>query len=278
MNVLTDTLRGLVRRRLWPVALLLIAAGAAVPTVLTKHPVATPAPALPATASSAPSADSVFVSAAGDDQGDSGRHVIGSRKDPFAPAPLPKAKHHKTAKKSSATATATPTPAPAPAPAPATSGGGGSTTTPPVSTPPVAPAPAPARVVFPKDSLSVRFGTSSTARRTLQVRQTLPSNSNPVLVYMGLEDGGKTAVFMVGSDVTSLQGDGRCAPAGTTCDTLRLKAGDTEFVSVAGAQYELDLVKVHHTKKSRLGKAGTTTPTGVTARAGRRTPRPHVQF
>jgi hypothetical protein len=279
MNVLTDTWRGLVRRRLWPVALLLIAAVAAVPILLSKRPVSNAAPASvpPATGATAStgSGETVFVSAAPEAQGSGRRHVIGARKDPFAPAPLPKPKKHAKASKSSASATATPTPEPS-SPAPS------STPAPTTPTPPVssAPAPAPLRVVYAKDSLSVRFGPTSAdpIARTLNRRHALPSTFNPLLVYMGLEDNGKTAVFMVGSDVTKLEGDGRCEPDLATCDTLRLKAGETEFVSTNSAQYELDLVKIHHTTQSRLGKPGTTTPTGVSARASRRAPRRHVHF
>src|SRR3712207_621560 len=38
MNVITDTLRQIVRRKLWPVALVLLGALAAVPLVLAKEP------------------------------------------------------------------------------------------------------------------------------------------------------------------------------------------------------------------------------------------------
>ena len=38
MNLITDTLQGLVRRKLWPVALLLVGALVAVPLVLAKTP------------------------------------------------------------------------------------------------------------------------------------------------------------------------------------------------------------------------------------------------
>src|SRR3954470_15161253 len=60
MNVITDTLRQLVRRKLWPVALVLVGALAAVPLVLAKQP--EPLPPGPA-ANKVESTPESFVSA-----------------------------------------------------------------------------------------------------------------------------------------------------------------------------------------------------------------------
>src|SRR5205823_4240505 len=126
MNALTDTFRGLVRRRLWPVAVLLIAALAAVPTLLSKDPAPAPvAPAAPVTGAAAPAsaAQTALVAAGDDSQSGHRRYVLGAKKDPFAPAPLPKVKHHKkAAHKTKAASDATPA-----------SGGGSDSSTPPVS-------------------------------------------------------------------------------------------------------------------------------------------------
>ncbi|HEY7074568.1 MAG TPA: hypothetical protein VH418_04340 [Solirubrobacteraceae bacterium] len=263
MNVLTDTFRGLIRRRLWPLAVLLLAALAAVPMLLAKDPAPAPAPATPVTgaAAAAPSAQTALVSAGDDAQAGRRRYVLGAKKDPFAPAPLPKAKKHRKQKTAAAAAT----------PAPSEGSGSASGGTPPASSAPV-PVPAPAAPSYPANSLTVRFGSTSgtPTERTLQVEHALPSTNNPVLVYMGLQDGGKTAVFMVGADVTQLEGDGRCTPDAKTCDTLRLKAGDTEFINVGKTQYELDLEKIH--------AATATSATAATAHAARRAKRPKVHF
>ena len=45
MNLITDPLRSLVQRKLWPVALLLVGALVAVPVVLSKPPTTVPAAA-----------------------------------------------------------------------------------------------------------------------------------------------------------------------------------------------------------------------------------------
>jgi hypothetical protein len=267
MNVLTDTFRGLVRRRLWPVAVLLIAALAAVPTLLSKAPEPAPvAPTAPVTGAAAPAsaaAQTALVAAGDDAQSGHRRYVLGAKKDPFAPAPLPKVKKHKASKAKAQTATAAATPAPATGPG--SSGGSG-------SVPPISAAPAVPKPTYPAKSLTVRFGPTSGAltARTLEPDHPLPSASNPVLIYTGLENGGKTAVFMLGADVTKLEGDGRCAPDPESCDTLRLNAGETEFISVGKTQYELDVDKIHVTKSSSAKAA--------TAHAARRAKRPKVHF
>jgi hypothetical protein len=96
MNVFADTWRQLVQRRLWPVAVLLLAALVAVPVVLAKDPaapapVSQPAEEPPSAQDLAVSGDPVVAIASVEDRGRR-RRVLGSRKDPFAPAPAPKAK------------------------------------------------------------------------------------------------------------------------------------------------------------------------------------------
>ena len=96
----------------------------------------------------------------------------------------------------------------------------------------------------------MRFGDTSGAigeARELQRLKGLPGGS-PKMVYLGLKDDHRTAVFLVAAGVT-VQGDGHCDPTPDNCQTLRMKAGDTVFLTVpqgsgAAKQYEVDLVKV----------------------------------
>jgi hypothetical protein len=278
MNLITDTWRQLVRRRLWPVALVLVAAVVAVPLTLAKQP-ETAAPA-PVTAAATPAAAvDGYVKLATDTDTAKRRRVLGAEKDPFEPAPLPKAKKKKAAK-ATAAATATATATATPKPAASSGGGGGSTTTPVV---PVA-TPAPKKT-YPLYSLKVRFGKTdgTMTTRTLERLKALPSASSPVLVYMGVADGGKTAVFMVSGDVTA-EGDGVCEPTPADCQTLKLHAGETEFITVkdtgtsTDAQYELDVEQIHtHTttnasaakaSRAQASAAGTK----IVAKAAKTTP------
>ena len=79
-----------------------------------------------------------------------------------------------------------------------------------------------------------------------------------MLVYRGVEDGGKVAIFELTGDVDA-QGDGTCAPTPEDCQYLKLRAGETEFITVTDtgtetdAQYQLDLVKIY--KKQTKVKA-----------------------
>jgi len=91
MSAITNVLRQLKERRLWPVAILLVAGLAAVPVVLAKEPAA-PAPAPPTTADNG--ADDVLASepivaeAAPSDRAKR-RHVLGTPKNPFAVTETP---------------------------------------------------------------------------------------------------------------------------------------------------------------------------------------------
>ena len=88
MSVLNDTWRFLVQRRLWPVAILLIAAAAAVPMLLAQDPAPAPA-AAPAVAVKADKdavlAEDPIVAQAADGDRSGRRQVLGSPKNPFKP-------------------------------------------------------------------------------------------------------------------------------------------------------------------------------------------------
>ena len=262
MTVFTDTWRFLVQRKLWPVALLLLAAAAAVPMLLAKDPAA---PAVPAVAA-AKSGDSTLttqpiVALASEGDRAERRRVLGSPKNPFKP-------------------NATPTPTPTPAavatpgapgveiPAGGTGGGAGDPGSPasPGFTSPLTP-------VTPKKKydlfeLTVRFGSSEDGappRRDVKRLQALPSSDEPSLIYLGVLEDDKTAVFMVDSGIVA-QGDGDCQPSRTVCATIHLKEGETEFFDVPGesvggadpvsaAQFQLDVIKIRRTVTTSAKKA-----------------------
>jgi hypothetical protein len=278
MNAILEPFKALWRRKLWPVAVLLVAALVAVPMVLAKQPVAEPAPAnaaagddgLPAT----------FVAAADPAADGARRRVLGESKDPFTPAELSKraraarkkaarekvaAEHPKTTGKSPAKSSPSSSGSHAVPATPVPSFGSGAgagaviPTEPPAS---AAPAPAP---TYPLYSIKVRFGRvdDDLATKTVERLKVLPSTEQPVLIYRGVEDGGKVAVFELTGSVVAL-GDGRCEPRPEDCQILKLKAGETEFLTVSDtgedtdAQYQIDLVKINAkrtTSKSDLKKA-----------------------
>jgi hypothetical protein len=265
MNVFADTWRGLVRRRLWPLAVVLVAALAATPFLLAKKPAAVAAPAVAAAPKTADDPGASFVSLA--DQASASaatrRRVLGGEKDPFAPKPVRKVKKKKTP------ATATPAATPGP---PAGSVPPGSA--PPTGTPPVTAPPAPTN---PKYSIKVRFGLSDAelATSVLERLEPLPSEKSPVLVYEGVENGGDVAIFSIPGSVTA-QGDGKCLPSPQNCETLKLSAGDTEFITVTDtgdpatdAQFQLDLVKIYKSKTTDTGAEAGASADGSSAQRKR---------
>jgi hypothetical protein len=282
MSSITNLWGQLVQRRLWPVAILLVAALAAVPLALAKQP----APANPAAPlASTDKGDDVLASqpiVAQASAADRSKHhkVLGKAKNPFGVAETetgsgtpPSSDGVAKADDSAATTTST------------TSGGTTPTTsgdsTTPTTTPPTGtttPVPAPPKTYDMYD-LTVRFGDENgTARKTLKRLQPLPSKESPVLIYLGVMRDGKTAVFLVGSNVNPV-GDGSCDPGPDDCQTLRLRAGDTEFLDVVGdggtvgAQYQLDLVKIHKGKTTSAKRASASY---AGSKAGRRLLRARV--
>jgi hypothetical protein len=252
MSAVTNMWRQLVQRRLWPVAILLIAALAAVPLTLAKdpEPAASPPPAPVDTKSEL--ATTPIVAAATPADRAKRRKVLGNKKNPFASV-KPAAPAGETDEGKSPVVVKSPTGGTTgddAAPSDGSGSGGGSApstgTTP---TTPTTPAPAPKK--YEQYELTVRFGGADDAKRqSVKKLQPLPSAELPVLIYMGVLKDGKTAVFLVDQGVTPV-GDGECKPSPEECETIRLREGETEFLDVTddtgnvSQQYQLDLIKIH---------------------------------
>jgi hypothetical protein len=265
MSVLNDTWAYLVQRKLWPLAVLLIAALVAVPMVMAKDPEPAAAPVADTKASQSQLATEPIVALAGPGDRAERRRVLGSRKNPFKPALLPKkAKVPKVVGPAAATD-------PASGGTPVSNG-----TAPGVGVTPITPGDTTPKKVYERFELTVRFGTSSETgelpKSDVKRLEALPSAEEPVLVYLGVLSDKKTAVFLVDAGVVA-QGDGKCMPSRTSCETIHLKAGETEFFDVVdedgksgAAQFQLDLVTIRRTtttsakaaKRSyaRVSKAG----------------------
>jgi hypothetical protein len=223
MNAISSTWRQLVRRRLWPVALLLIAALAAVPVLLAREPAA-PAPIDPVaitTKADDTIAEPVVAKVTAEDR-ERRRRVLGVRKDPFRPAPLPKA-----AKADAEEPEATPAP-PASVPDPGTAPGTGTGE------------PAPEKRYYSPGTIIVRFGPTNSGelqRMAIEKFEALPDNEFPLLVYMGLTKNGKKAKFLVDAAVEA-DGDATCKPHPSVCETIELAVGETEFLDVMNPEVD----------------------------------------
>ena len=74
----------------------------------------------------------------------------------------------------------------------------------------------------------------------------LPSKEVPVVLYMGVTNGGDTAVFSVSRDVVSVSADGICSPSPESCQLLALKKGQTADLtySYANTVYTLRVADI----------------------------------
>jgi len=263
MSAVTNMWRQMVQRRLWPVAILLIAALAAVPLTLANEPAAAPAPPADAALGDDELAVVPIVAVAGASDRAERRRVLGAVKNPFAvvkPSTAPTA-----VSADSAPAAPQANPGSPSGGAPPSSGGG----TPPsfgspvTETPETPETPETRTRTYDRFDLTVRFGEAGagTARQTLKRLAPLPSAEEPALIYLGVLEDGKTAVFLLDHEVETV-GDGECEPTPDECETLRLRAGETEFFDVKDetgavtAQYQLDLVKIHRGGTVTAASAG----------------------
>jgi hypothetical protein len=231
MNAVTSTWRQLVRRRLWPVAVLLLAALVAVPLVLAREAEVPVAAAPPVAIESTEAGDEIaepVVAAVTPEDRSRRRRVLGKVKDPFRPAPPKKTK----AKAASVPTSPTPE-APSPDTDTDTGTSGGGTTTP--------AEPAPAKTYYSPGTIVVRFGeaseTAQLQRFAIKKMQAVPDDELPLLIYMGLTDHGRKAKFLVDAAV-DVDGDGVCKPHRSSCETIELAVGETEFLDVISPEYD----------------------------------------
>jgi hypothetical protein len=242
MNAVRGIVRDLVDRRLWPVALLLVAAVVAVPVYLGKS---SSNDAGSAPIASAPTTDKASKAAVTLEDTPADGAGRGSVRNPFTQLHVPKATTP-TPSTTSASKTADKTAAgsggSSGGTAPTGSGSGGSTDN-----------------TSPSDSnkdpldvyhLTLRFGKAGNLKTIKDVARLspLPSADNPFFVFTGVLKDGKTAVFLLSSDADAT-GDGHCKPSPQSCQTIEVKQGDTEFfdLKVGGqdVQYQLDVLSVY---------------------------------
>jgi hypothetical protein len=225
MTLLRSLLSDLVEKRLWPVALLLAIAVAAVPLALGHGgqaasdapvvlPAAPPDAATPAVKLVGPAAV---------------RSRTGTVRDPFRRA--------KKEKKATATAAgkgadpgsgsgSTPAAKSGAADAPADAAVPATTQTATTGGTAAKPAASGASVYRPR----VRWGQDANAAiHGVSRLQPLGGLSNPALLYLGTTKAGSRVVFLLGPNA-SVDGDSTCAEK--TCRVVRLKAGDTTVVTV----------------------------------------------
>lgn len=236
LTPLRAVVRDLVDKRLWPIAIVLVAALVAVPAVIgasgdAPPPVAAVPSATPAAGAAVKSAITVAEPAV------VGHSRPGAVNDPFYDPPKPKAPAASSSSSGAtraATTSQSSTPAAATSPSPSTTTAAPTTQTQ-TQTPTPAPATAPAATVAERAVFRthVRWGRDEHADvRGLSRLQPLGGAANPALVYLGTTAHGARAVFVLGPAAES-DGDGVCAER--TCRVIALKPGETRTVQVLDA-------------------------------------------
>lgn len=268
MTLLRAIRDDLVEKRLWPVALILVAALVALPVLVGRgaEPSAAPLPdpGLAASPVNGTAATPVQLVENVPNQRPTGRF-----KDPFrGSASDSEAEPGSASAPLNVATTVTPDPARSGGSAPSTStsaGSGTPTDTPVFSDPGYVPStdqpdgpdgrpvPAPTRAADGSYEagyrVDVRWGPTSDpqAVRDLPRLGALMAGEQPHVVLLGVRADGKTAVFMIVSGA-SATGDGRCRPTLEMCSIIELRKGDTEFLDVPTpegiVQYELYVERI----------------------------------
>ncbi len=282
MTLLRNVWQDMIDKRLWPIALALLIVTVAVPVVLSRGSSDEPAP----TAAAAPGAgglrDAVIVAA---DPGE--QPEVGSERDPFFDPPQEASSTPSGGGSSSGGSSETSGGSSAggstgkaveSAGTSSGSGGGsdsgsgsGSTGDSGSSDSGKDSGDSGSTTKAPKGSgeagydvnVTLTVGETSTKFPNTPRLTPLPKADNPLFVYLGVLSDKKTAVFMVAAASTAV-GDGTCRPSADLCETLEIKAGETEFLDVTTGdnqtvQYQLDLNSI-----TKIGTGGSTISKGST--------------
>jgi hypothetical protein len=247
MSLLSNMIKELLERKLWPIAIGLIVALVAVPVLLSKNAptnlVTQPTGGLPYSTGTALPAISVQTKPA-----DS--KLAGKGRNPFAP-------QHVATTAAATTSTSTPVTSTTSgtdvttgsAGTPTVSDGGGATTSTPVTSPPVTtpttptttpttptkPAPSAPNGLTAKQSyqVSLAITTSGGGLKTidpLERLSVLPGPQQPLLLELGVLKNTKRVLFAVQPGAV-VGGAGTCTPGPIDCEILSLAPGQTEGVS-----------------------------------------------
>jgi hypothetical protein len=245
-DLFQDVWHDLREKRLWPLAVVLLLAIVAVPALLTKSAAQPPIVEPVATA---PSPDSrVTVELDGDAAASTGTGSgLGkfAESDPFTPP-------GRITDSTGTDATSTTAGPSGDGDGGPTTGGGGSDNigAPPFSPPgvPIDPAPPRTRTETAEYEYvaDVSFWTGDRRRKIRGLRKLdmLPSQSAPVLIFMGTTGEGGNAVFLVDSTLRAV-GEGRCVPRPANCVYVHLGPGSEHaFTTVEGDSYRLRVEEI----------------------------------
>ncbi len=158
--------------------------------------------------------------------------------------------------------------------------GGGSTDMKPVT--PQAPTPIPAakpeKLTYALDATLT--GPSRTVHyRNVQKTQILPSIGAPLFIFLGVDDTGNNAVFLIDSTLTVVAGEGTCRSSNENCATLSIEPGQIEvFSDDKGRRYELQIDQIREVSATSAARAQTKKLESAAKSATRAATQPQRRF
>jgi hypothetical protein len=112
--------------------------------------------------------------------------------------------------------------------------------------------------------LDVKFGRPGREKRyrNLTRMSVLPSKKVPALLFMGVPEDAKSAIFFV-HPAFSHAGEGICMPSNAQCNFLELKIGRDHFLSVNDYEFRIHLLGINKVKIKDDDGAGVRKTTGT---------------
>jgi hypothetical protein len=240
-------------KRLWPVAALLLAGLIAVPVVLSKpteEPSVAPAASAPQSETAGVAKGLAALTVAKEDSGEGSTLDVFDSSDPFKPPKDVIANSKESTDTGAPTDTGSADTGGTGGTADTgdtggtggTDGGGGTET----------PTPTETQTVEFRYVADVTFTANGKKRKIkgLERLDVLPSEKNPLLIFLGAGKNGNNAVFLVDSTLTAA-GEGKCKPSRAQCAFLYIGAGSVEEITNdEGDSYTL---RVDQIRKVKVG-------------------------
>jgi hypothetical protein len=282
---LLDLWQDLRAKRLWPVAIALLAAMVAVPVMLLKPASSTP----PATTAAATSKDGKLPAVTLDASSIADSHLdVFKEKNPFSsmsdatPAEDLAGVGDGTATDGSGDAAGKGGDGGAGATGGDTGAGSGGGTTPPggssspPATDPVDGKPVEPGIHYFTYTADVLFGARGHTRayKSLTQLDVLPDSNSPIVAFMGVQSG-KVATFFIADPAFRADGEGSCQPSPDNCMFLSLRKDEDHNEATLSAQngtieFELKLTGLHVKRLSQDAVKGDTTPDTSSKRSTKR--------
>ena len=105
--------------------------------------------------------------------------------------------------------------------------------------------------------LTIRGPKGVRSYRNLPKLSLLPAQDNPLLVFLGVEDAGTKAVFLVDAKLRSVEGEGTCTPSPSPVrDACRWRpARSTSWPTTRGQTWTIRIVEVRETSVAKAAAA-----------------------